>query len=100
MHAFHSHPIIDHQFPRGLAPFRSAHGLPIPDLLGALLLKRFEFSNPPVGTVFDGGFHTRKLADGTRFDKHAICSGLKPFPWSDTAMADAIRRHKSRMTRL
>jgi hypothetical protein len=71
MHAFHSHPIIDHEFPRGLAPFRPTHGPPIPDLLGALLLKRGEFSNPPVGTVFDGGFHAGKLADGSRFDKPA-----------------------------
>ena len=57
MHAFHSHPVIKHQFPRGLAALSPAQGLPVPDLLGALLLERAELPDSPMGSVFDGGFH-------------------------------------------
>ena len=62
MHAFHSHPVIKHQFPRGLAALSPAQGLPVPDLLGALLLERAELPDSPMGSVFDGGSMARSVA--------------------------------------
>ncbi len=55
--AFHTYPIIDNQFPSGLASSAATECLPILNLLATLILERIKFSNDPMGSVFFGGGH-------------------------------------------
>ena len=55
--AFLTHPVIDHQFPRGLAPCRPSESLPVLDLLATQFLMGTEFPEDPLGAVFGGRCH-------------------------------------------